>query len=125
MLSPPKLPASQVTPGAQKPILATRRRSLQMVLRLLAAAAGHWLGNRLNDYLRDPDEYRGHHPPPAPPRRHDHQHAPRAHRDPRPPAAPRITRALALLIEEINATPPRMPSDSRQITYQLAAHPRI
>jgi hypothetical protein len=58
MLSPPKLPASQVTPGAQKPILATRRRSLQMVLRLLAAAAGHWLGNRLNDYLRDPDEYR-------------------------------------------------------------------
>jgi hypothetical protein len=29
-----------------------------MVLRLLAAAAEHWLGNRLNDYLRDPDEYR-------------------------------------------------------------------
>ncbi len=27
----------------------------------------------------------GHHPPPAPPRRHDHQHAPRDHRDPRPP----------------------------------------
>ena len=27
-----------------------------MVLRLLAAAAEHWLGNRLNDYLRDPDE---------------------------------------------------------------------
>jgi hypothetical protein len=25
-----------------------------MVLRLLAAAAEHWLGNRLNDYLRDP-----------------------------------------------------------------------
>jgi hypothetical protein len=56
---PAKLPASQVTPGAQKAILRTRRRSLQMVLRLLAAAAaGHWLGNRLNDYLRDPDEYR-------------------------------------------------------------------
>ena len=29
-----------------------------MVLRLLAAAAEHWLGNQLNDYLRDPDEYR-------------------------------------------------------------------
>ena len=55
---PAKLPASQITPGAQKAILATRRRSLQMVLRLLAAAAEHWLGNRLNDYLRDPDEYR-------------------------------------------------------------------
>ncbi len=45
---PAKLPASQVTPGAQKAILRTRRRSLQMVLRLLAAAAEHWLGNRLN-----------------------------------------------------------------------------
>ncbi len=55
---PAKLSASQVTPSAQKAILRTRRRSLQMVLRLLAAAAGHWLGNRLNDYLRDPDEYR-------------------------------------------------------------------
>ncbi len=55
---PAKLPASQLTPGAQKAILRTRRRSLQMVLRLLAASAEHWLGNRLNDYLRDPDEYR-------------------------------------------------------------------
>ncbi len=35
--------------GAQKAILATRRRSLQMVLRLLAAAEP-WLGNRLDDY---------------------------------------------------------------------------
>src|SRR6266702_1134326 len=55
---PAKLPANQVTPGAQKAILAARRRSLQMVLRLLAAAAEHWLGNQLNDYLRDPNEYR-------------------------------------------------------------------
>ncbi|MGO9082356.1 MAG: hypothetical protein ACLQDY_25565, partial [Streptosporangiaceae bacterium] len=55
---PARLPANQVTPGAQKAILATRRRSLQMVLRLLAASAEHWLGNQLNDYLRDPDEYR-------------------------------------------------------------------
>ena len=42
-----------------------------------------------------------------------------------PPAAPRITRALGLLIEEINAAPPRMPGDTRPITYQLAARPRI
>jgi len=56
--TPAKLPASQATPGAQKAILATRRRSLQMVLRQLAAAAGHWPGNRLNDYPRDPGEYR-------------------------------------------------------------------
>jgi hypothetical protein len=122
---PAKLPASQVTPGARKAILATRRRSLQMVLRLLAAAAEHWLGNRLNDYLRDPDEYR------AITRHLLHlggtitstPHVITVTLD--PPAAPRITRALALLIEEINAAPPRMPGDTRPITYQLAAHPRI
>ncbi len=91
---PAKLPASQVTPGAQKAILRTRRRSLQMVLRLLAAAAEHWLGNRLNDYLLTVTLD--------------------------PPAAPRIARALALLLDEINATPPRMPGDTRPITYRLA-----
>ena len=116
---PAKLPASQVTPGAQKAILRTRRRSLQMVLRLLAAAAEHWLGNRLNDYLRDPDEYRAI-------TRHLLHLGGTITRTPRtitvtldPPAAPRIARALALLIEEINATPPRMPGDTRPITYRL------
>jgi hypothetical protein len=122
---PAKLPASQVTPGAQKAILATRRRSLQMVLRLLAAAAEHWLGNRLNDYLRDPDEYRAI-------TRHLLHLGGTITSTPRvitvtldPPAAPRIARALGLLIEEINAAPPRMPGDTRPITYQLATHPRI
>ena len=122
---PAKLPASQVTPGAQKAILATRRRSLQMVLRLLAAAAEHWLGNRLNDYLRDPDEYRAI-------TRHLLHLGGTIASTPRvitvtlePPAAPRITRALGLLIEEINAAPPRMPGDTRPITYHLAAQPRI
>jgi hypothetical protein len=122
---PAKLPASQVTPGAQKAILATRRRSLQMVLRLLAAAAGHWLGNRLNDYLRDNNEYRAI-------TRHLLHLGGTIASTPRaitvtldPPAAPRIARALALLLEEINAAPPRMPGDTRPITYQLAAPPRI
>ena len=122
---PAKLPASQVTPGAQKAILATRRRSLQMVLRLLAAAAWHWLGNQLNDYLRDPDEYR------AITRNLLHLGG-TITRTPRaitvtldPPAAPRIARALALLLDAINATPPRMPGDTRPITYQLASQPRI
>ncbi len=122
---PAKAPANQVTPGAQKAILATRRRSLQMVLRLLAAAAEHWLGNRLNDYLRDPDEYRAI-------TRHLLHLGGTITSTPRvitvtldPPAAPRITRALGLLIEEINAAPPRMPGDTRPITYQLAAHPPI
>jgi len=117
---PARLPANEVTPGAQKAILRTRRRSLQMVLRLLAAAAEHWLGNRLNDYLRDNDEYR------AITRNLLHLGGtitcmPRAITvtlD--PPAAPRIARSLALLLEEINTTPPRMPGDTRPITYQLA-----
>ncbi len=117
---PAKAPANQVTPGAQKAILATRRRSLQMVLRLLAAAAEHWLGNRLNDYLRDSNEYR------AITRNLLHLGG-TITSTPRmitvtldPPAAPRIARALALLLDEINATPPRMPGDTRPITYQLA-----
>src|SRR6266568_762943 len=121
---PAKLPANQVTPGAQKAILAARRRSLQMVLRLLAAAAEHWLGNQLHDYLRDPNEYR------AITRNLLHLGGtitctPRAITvtlD--PPAAPRIARALGLLIEQINTAPPRMPGDTRPITYQLATpHP--
>ncbi len=122
---PAKLPANQVTPGAQKAILRTRRRSLQMTLRLLAASAEHWLGNQLNDYLRDPNEYR------AITRHLLHlggnitctPHAITVTLD--PPAAPRIARALALLIDEINATPPRMPGDTRPITYQLAADPQV
>jgi Transposase DDE domain len=122
---PAKLPANQVTPGAQKAILRTRRRSLQMTLRLLAASAEHWLGNQLNDYLRDPNEYRAI-------TRHLLHLGGTITCTPRvitvtldPPAAPRIVRALALLIDEINATPPRMPGDTRPITYQLAADPQV
>jgi len=120
---PAKLPASQITPGTQKAILRTRRRSLQMVLRLLAAAAEHWLGNQLNDYLRDSNEYR------AITRNLLHLGG-TITSTPRtitvtldPPAAPRIARALGLLLDQINAAPPCMPGDSRPITYQLAADP--
>src|SRR5258707_143298 len=122
---PARLPASQLTPGAHKSILRTRRRSLQMVLRLLAASAEHWLGNRLNDYLRDPNEYR------AITRHLLHLGGTITSTPPvitvtlDPPAAPRITRPLALPIQESKATPPRMPGDTRPITYQLAADPRI
>src|SRR6266540_2876816 len=35
------------------------------------------------------------------------------------PDAPRISRALACLLDEINNTPPHMPGDPRPITYQL------
>jgi hypothetical protein len=41
------------------------------------------------------------------------------------PPAPRIARALRLLLNEINATPPRMSGDTRPITYHLAQDPQI
>jgi len=40
-----------------------------------------------------------------------------------PPHAPRIARALNLLIEEINNTPPKLAGDHRPITYQTTAKP--
>jgi hypothetical protein len=93
-----------------------------MVLRLLAHNAEHWLSNQLNAYLRDYDEYRAitrqtiirglaatiTYAPAAITLQLDW------------PGAPRIARALAPLIDEINATPPAMPGDIRPITYQLA-----
>ena len=81
----------------------------------------HWLSNHLNIYLRDDDEYRA----------ITRQTIIRGlagtityasaaitvQLD--PPGAPRVARALALLIDEINATPPAMPGDTRPITYRL------
>ena len=36
------------------------------------------------------------------------------------PAPPRLARAVAMLLDEINTAPPRIPGDTRPITYQLA-----
>ena len=94
-----------------------------MVLRLLAHNAEHWLSTHLNAYLRDDDEYRAitrqtiiralagtiTFTPAAITVQLDR------------PGAPRVTRALALLIDEINTTPPAIPGDPRRITCQLAA----
>ncbi len=124
---PAKLPASAIDPGAKVALLRTGRRGLQMVLRLLAHNAEHWLSNQLNAYLRDDDEYRATTRETiirglagtitwAPAAITVHLEQPRA---------PRITRALALLIQEINAIPPAMPGDPRPITYHLAPRPGI
>jgi hypothetical protein len=120
---PARLPASQLTPGAQRAALATRRRSLQMVLRLLAASAESWLATRLNDYLRDSNEYR------AITRNLLHlggqvSYGPAAITVTLDaPAPPRLARALALLLDEINTAAPRMPGDRRPINYRLAPPP--
>jgi len=121
---PAKLPASSIDPDARTAVLRAGRRGLQMVLRLLAHNAEHWLSNHLNAYLRDDDEYRA------------------ITRETiirglagtitctpaamtvtlQRPASQRVTRALELLIDEINATPPAMPGDTRPITYQITPH---
>ena len=124
---PAKLPASDIDPDAETALLRAGRRGLQMVLRLLAHNAEHWLSGHLNAYLRDDDEYRAitrqtiirglagtiTWTPDAITVQLDQ------------PGSARVTRALALLIEEINATPPAMPGDSRPITCHLAPRPAI
>ena len=98
-----------------------------MVLRLLAHNAEHWLSAHPDAYLRDDDEYR------AITREtiirglagtitwtHDAITV-RLQQ----PGAPRIARALSLLIDEINATPLAGPGDTRPITYQLTPRPGI
>ena len=55
---PAKLPANIIDPAAQVALQRTCRRGLQMVLRLHAHNAEHWLANHLNAYLHDDDEYR-------------------------------------------------------------------
>ena len=119
---PAKLPASTIDPDAKTALLRAGRRGLQMVLRLLAHNAEHWLSGHLNAYLCDDDEYRAitrqtiirglagtiTWAPAAITVTLDQ------------PGSARIARALALLIQEINATPPAMPGDSRPITYHLA-----
>jgi hypothetical protein len=95
-----------------------------MVLRLLAHNAEHWLSDQLNAYLRDDDEYR------AITRQTIIRgtagiitFAPETVTVTlQRPAGPRVARALTLLTDQINATPPVMPGDRRPITYQLTAN---
>ena len=118
---PARLPANQIDPGAQRALLRTTRRGLHMVLRLLAYNSEHWLAGHLNAYLRDNDEYRAitretilrgasgtiTYTP----------HTITVQLN--PPDSPKTTRALTLLLDEINTTPPHLPGDPRPITYAL------
>jgi hypothetical protein len=116
---PAKLPANHIDPDAQRAIHRTTRRGLQMVLRLLAANAEHWLAHHLNAYLQDPYEYR------ATTRNLLHlagtitYTSTTIHVELDPPNTRRLTRALTLLLQEINTTPPRIPGDPRPITYTI------
>jgi DNA-binding CsgD family transcriptional regulator len=116
---PAKIPANQHNPQAERAILRTQRRSLQMVLRLLAFNAEQWLADRLNAYLADNDEYR------ATLRHLLHLGGHITYTTKTitvaldTPPTPKITRALRLLLAELNTTPPRIPGDHRPITYKI------
>ena len=120
---PAKLPANTIDPDAQRATPRVNRRALQTVCRLLAYNAELDLARALNTYLSDPDEYR------AITRHLLHQPG---HIDYTPtritvtidrPHAPRIARALTLLIDQINNDPPTLAGDHRQITYQTTPAP--
>ncbi len=120
--TPARLPANEIDPDAQRAVLRASHRTLQMILRLLAHNAEHWLANHLNAYLRDDDEYR------AITRQTiirglagtiTYTAAAITVTLDQPPARA-VSRALRLLLDEINQNPPAMPGDTRPITYQIA-----
>ena len=120
---PAKLPASTIDPDATRATPRVNRRALQTVCRLLAYNAELDLARAINTYLADPDEYR------AITRHLLHQPG-HIHYTPTSitvtidqPHAPRIARALKLLIDQINTTPPKLAGDHRQIAYQTTTKP--
>ncbi|WP_298446281.1 hypothetical protein, partial [Ferrimicrobium sp.] len=116
---PARLSRNEIHPGAIRAKPHLERRGLQMVCRLLAYNAELDLARRINAYLGDDDEYRGI------TRNLLHlggtisfgRRGITVHLD--RPDQPRLRRALALLIEEINNEPPHLPGDGRPITYVL------
>jgi len=122
---PVKLRADQIDPDAEVAVLRAGRRGLQMVLRLLAHNAEHWLATHLNAYLRDDDEHR------AVTRQTIIRglagtitYTPAAITVTlEPPGDPRVARALTLLTGEINTQPPSIPGDTRPITYRITPQP--
>jgi transposase len=116
---PAKLPANVIDPKAVRAIHRTHRRALQMVLRLLAANAENWLAHHLNTYLQDNDEYR------TTTRNLLHLGGTITYADTTitveldQPNTPRLTRALTMLIDEINQIPTRIPGDPRPLIHTL------
>ena len=115
-----KRAAADIDPDATRALPHLARRSLQMVLRLLAYNAELWLSEHLDAYLADPDEVRAI-------TRHLLQQPGTityTHRSItvtiNRPDQPRVARSLEQLTQELNTTPAHIPGDNRPITYQLA-----
>jgi hypothetical protein len=118
---PAEIAANQAGPEAVRAIHATSRRALQMLLRLTAANAEHWLAAQLNATLNDDDEYRSI-------TRNLIRQTPGTItytgqaitvRLDRPHHAPTAA-AVQALLGQLNASTPRMPGDPRPISYTLA-----
>ncbi|MDQ6724709.1 MAG: hypothetical protein M3066_00810 [Actinomycetota bacterium] len=116
-----KLAATDLDPSATRALPRLHRRSLQMVLRLLAYNAELWLSERFDAYFADPDEVRA-------TTRHLLAQPGRIAYGPSRvtvtidrPDQPRVALALHLLAEELNATPACIPGDTRPITYRISA----
>ncbi len=120
---PAKLPANVIDPDATRATPRVNRRALQTVWRLLAYNAELDLARAINTYLQDPDEYRTitrhllHQPG------HIHYTPERITVTIDQPHAPRIARALNLLIDQLNHKPCRLAGDHRPISYQTTANP--
>ena len=121
---PAKIPANELKPGQMRALPAIGRRTFQMVLRLLAHNGELFLADRLNAYLRDDNEYR------TLTRSLFQLHGTIDYQAKTitvtldPPDSPRLTRALAHLIDELNHTPPHLPDDPRPITYKIKSKQR-
>jgi len=118
---PAKLAANVIDPTAKRATPRLAQRALQMACQLLAYNAEHWLANRLNAYLGDPDEYRAitrHllHTSGVVHYRHDSIHV-----ELDTPDSPRNSCALGLLLDELNTTQAHIPGDRRPLSYDLRA----
>jgi len=118
---PAQLPATEIDPSAARATPRAERRSLQMVLRLLAYNAEHDLARRLNTYLGDLDEYR------AITRNLLHQGGridvavDAVTVTIARPNQRRVARALSLLADQLTAVEAHMLGDPRPIIYRIAA----
>ncbi|NNN16376.1 MAG: hypothetical protein HKL82_11060 [Acidimicrobiaceae bacterium] len=116
---PARLSRNEIHPGLTREKPRLERRALQMVCRLLAYNAELDLARRMNAYLGDDDEYRGI-------TRNLMHLGGTITFTPKvitvslcQPDSPRLSRALGLLIEEINHQSPHLPGDGRPIVYVL------
>ena len=118
---PAKLAATDIDPEALLARPRLERRSLQMVLQLLAFNAELDLATRLNAYLRDPDEYRAltRHLLHLGGSIHYGAHTITVTLD--TPTRPRVGRALRSLVNDLNAGPAHLLNDPRPITYTVTA----